>query len=158
MAVYSVHLRGEGASNVADAAFIREGFAWDAFFFGPLWLLQCGLWLAALVWIAAFVALLTFSGLGALSLATTWTIALLLEILFGLEANRLRERKLARRGYHLVEIIAAPALDQAEVAFFRHFETPEEDASTPLGPRATRPSAASRQEVLGVFPDSGGRR
>ncbi|WOJ91367.1 DUF2628 domain-containing protein [Methylocapsa polymorpha] len=153
MAVYSVHLQGEGASGVAEAAFIRESFAWDAFLTGPFWLLRRQLWLAAALWIAAFFALVIFSGLGVLSLAASWTIVLLLQILFGLEANRLLERKLVRHGYHLVEVIAAPALDQAEFAFFRHFEAP-----APLEPRATRTGTGSRQDVLGVFPDPGPRR
>jgi len=48
-----------------------------------------------------------------------------LQILLGLEANRLREAKLAAQGYHLVEIVAAPALDQAEAAFYHHFEAPD---------------------------------
>lgn len=157
MAVYSIHLQGEGASGVAEAAFIRESFAWDAFLTGPFWLLQRRLWIAAALWIAAFFALVTLSGLGVLSLAASWTIALLLETLFGLEANRLLERKLAQRGYHLVEIVAASALDQAEFAFFRHFEAPC-GAPAPLEPRSTRTGTASHQDVLGVFPDPGTRR
>ncbi len=134
MAVYSVHLQGAEASHVADAAFIREGFVWDAFFSGPLWLLTRRLWLAAALWFLAFFVLATLAGLGVLSLVATWTIVLLLQILLGLEADRLFERKLAKRGYHIAQIIAAPALEEAEAAFFRSQEAQTGGAEPPRPP------------------------
>jgi Protein of unknown function (DUF2628) len=124
MAVYSVYLQGDGLQSIAEAAFVREAFNWKAFFFGPLWLLRHRLWVGLTFWSAAYLILIIASPT-VLSNSASVTIAFAIQFLLGLEANRLIEAKLAARGYHLVEIVAAPALDQAEAAFYRHVETPD---------------------------------
>jgi hypothetical protein len=122
MAVYSVHLRGDEPPSVAEAAFVRQAFSWKAFFFGPLWLLRHRLWAGLALWAAAYSILIAAS-LTVVSASACFFIALALQMLLGLEANRLREAKLAAQGYRLVEIIAAPARDEAEIAFYRQSET-----------------------------------
>jgi hypothetical protein len=122
MAVYSVHLRGDGPQSVAEAAFVRQAFSWKAFFFGPLWLLRHRLWAGLALWAAAYSILIAAS-LTVVSASACFFIALALQMLLGLEANRLREAKLAAKGYRLVEIISAPARDEAEIAFYRQSET-----------------------------------
>jgi len=158
MAIYSVHLRGEGPSEIAEAAFTREGFDWGAFFFGPFWLARHRLWLAAAAWIGVFFLLLATASFGLLSFSASFTIAVLLEILFGLEANRLLEIDLDARGRHLVEMIAAPTRDEAETAFYRRFAASEADAPAPSGPPSKGRGASSHQDVLGHFPEPGARR
>jgi hypothetical protein len=123
MALYSVHLQGEGHQSVAEAAFVRQAFGWKAFFFGPLWLLRHRLWASLALWAACYSILIAAS-LTVVSASACLFIGLVLQMLLGLEASRLREAKLAKLGYHLVEIIAAPASDDAAVAFYRQFETP----------------------------------
>jgi Protein of unknown function (DUF2628) len=125
MALYSVHIRGDAPRSVAEAAFVRQTFSWKAFFFGPLWLLRHRLWAGLALWAAGYSILIAASP-AIVSASACLFIALALQILLGLEANRLREAKLAQHGYRLVEIIAAPARDEAEIAFYRQFETPDE--------------------------------
>ena len=125
MALYSVHLKGSGLQSIAGAAFVRQAFSWKAFFFGPLWLAWYRLWTILLLWAGAYLILLAASP-AVLWESSVFYIALALQFLLGLEANRLLEAKLAAQGYHLVEIIAAPARDQAETAFFRQIESPDE--------------------------------
>jgi hypothetical protein len=125
MALYSVHIQGDGPPSVAEAAFVRQAFSWKAFFLGPLWLLRHRLWAGFAVWAAACSILIAASPT-IVSTSACLFIALALQILLGLEANRLREAKLAQHGYRLVEIIAAPARDEAEIAFYRQFEAPDE--------------------------------
>jgi len=120
LALYSVHIQGDGPPSIAEAAFVRQAFSWKAFFLGPLWLLRHRLWAGFAVWAAACSILIAASLI--VSASACLFIALALQILLGLEANRLREAKLARHGYRLVEIIAAPARDEAELAFYRQFE------------------------------------
>lgn len=156
MALYSVYLRGSGPQADADAAFIRNGFAWDAFFFGPFWLALRGLWLVAALWIAVWIMLSTLAGLEIMSSAAAWTVALLLEALLGLEANQLLERKLVRQGRQLSELIAAPAREQAEAAFFRKLDA-EGGSPAPFEPRPARQAPPSHQDVIGFFPHAGGR-
>ena len=124
MALYSVHIQGDGPQSVAEAAFVRQAFSWKAFFFGPLWLLRHRLWAGLAVWASAYSILIAAS-LTFVSASACLFIALALQILLALEANRLREAKLAQHGYRLVEIIAAPARDEAEIAFYRQFEAPD---------------------------------
>jgi hypothetical protein len=124
MALYSVHLKGSGFQSVAEAAFVRQAFNWKAFFFGPFWLARHRLWVALLLWVAAYLLLIAALRT-VLSPEAAFPIGLALQIFLGLEANRLREAKLAAEGYHLVEIVAAPALDQAEATFYYRFEAPD---------------------------------
>jgi hypothetical protein len=125
MAFYSVHLRGNGFQSVAEAAFVRQAFSWKAFFFGPLWLLWHRLWAGLALWAAGYSILIAAS-LTVVSASACLLMALALQMLLGLEANRLREAKLAAQGYRLVEIIAAPAREEAEIAFYRQSEAPDD--------------------------------
>ncbi|MGH6835668.1 MAG: DUF2628 domain-containing protein [Methylocella sp.] len=124
MALYSVHIQGDRQHSVAEAAFVLQAFSWKAFFFGPLWLLRHRLWAGLALWAAAY-AILIAASLTVVTASSGVVIALALQMLLGLEANRLREAKLGRQGYRLVEIISAPARDEAEIAFYRHFEAPD---------------------------------
>ena len=124
MALYSVHIQGDGPQSVAEAAFVRQAFSWKAFFFGPLWLLRHRLFAPLALWAAAYSILIAAS-LTVVSGSACLFTALALQMLLGLEANRLREAKLAGQGYRLVEIIAAPACDDAEIAFYHQYEAPD---------------------------------
>jgi hypothetical protein len=117
MPLYSIHIRGSGFQSLADAAFVCQSFSWKAFFFGPFWLALHRLWLGLALWAIAYFLLVAAAD-SVISGGASVLIALALQILFGLEANRLSEAKLARRGYHLTGIVSAPALDAAESAFY----------------------------------------
>jgi Protein of unknown function (DUF2628) len=139
MAFYSVHIQGEGIEAATEAAFVRQAFSWKAFFFGPFWLAWHRLWAALVLLATAYFALLTVSD-RIIPAAAAFFIGLAFQTLLGLEANALREGKLAARGYRLVGIVAAPSHDLAEIAFFRHFDAP----STPVADTGTTaPRAAS---------------
>lgn len=151
MAVYSVHLPGARAASVGDAAFVREGFCWAAFFFGPFWLAARGLWLWTALWCAGFLALLIMSSAGVISSGAMLTLMFLAQLLLGLEANGLLERRLWRRDYNLVEVIAAPHLEEAEFAFYRQFDANEAAATLPAPP--VRPASPPKgPTVIGSFP------
>ncbi len=155
MAVYSVHLPGDNAANVSEAAFVREGFGAAAFFFGPLWLLWRGLWLWAVLWLAGFIALAGLTGAGALSSSSSLALIFLAQLLLGLEANRLLEGRLWRKGYNPIEIITAAARDQAEMAFFRQFGAGEaiaagDKAAAGLAPIRPAPGPPT---VIGSLPE-----
>jgi len=124
MALYSIHIQGDGPQSIAEAAFVRQAFSWKAFFFGPLWLLRHRLWAGLALWAAAY-AILIAASLTVVSAGACLFMSVTLQMLLGFEANRLREAKLAAHGYRLVEIIDAPACGDAEIAFFRQFEAPD---------------------------------
>lgn len=124
MALYSVHIQGNGPQSAAEAAFVRQAFSWKAFFFGPLWLLWHRLWAGLALWAAAYSILIAAS-FTVVSAGAGLFMSFALQMLLGLEANRLREAKLGRQGYRLVEIISAPACDEAEIAYYRQIEAPD---------------------------------
>jgi hypothetical protein len=132
MPLYSVHLRGGGLESFAEAEFVRQAFCWKAFFFGPLWLARHRLWVGLLLWAIAYLVLIAALPT-VLSASSIFFIALCLQIFLGLEANRLQEAKLARQGYRLTEIIAAPASELAEARFYRQIEAREGTQVSPPG-------------------------
>ncbi len=121
MAIYSVHLRHNQPRSIEDAAFVSQSFSWSAFLFGPLWLFAYRLWAGLAIWVVALLILIAASVTVVSSGAST-LIAVALQVLLGLEASRLREGKLARQGFCLTGIIAAPGLDEAEAAFYQNGE------------------------------------
>lgn len=131
MAIYTIHSRELDA--IGDARFLRDGFSWGAFWLGPIWLLWHGLYASCAAWIGVVVvaALAIRAGL---SPDAGTGVFVAIQALLGLEADHLLQRKLTRTGYRLVDIVAAPNLDEAEAAFFRR-HGPANGASLP-GPEA----------------------
>ncbi len=156
MAVYSVHLPGAPGQkpNASDAAFVREGFCWPAFVFGPFWLLGRRLWLSAALWFAAFFILSGLAGAGLLSSGASLLLIGLMQIFIGVEAERLIEKQLWRQGYDLAEIIAAPHLEEAEMTFFRRLGA---EAAAPARAALNRPPPppAGLTAVIGSLPAPG---
>ncbi len=65
MARYTVHVKGEGPDALARAQFVRDGFSWAAFAFGPFWLFAKGAWISALLLVALFIGIgIALGGLG----------------------------------------------------------------------------------------------
>jgi hypothetical protein len=101
---------------------VPEGFSWLAAVFGPLWLLARG------VWIAAIIALTAGLAIGALAPAELGgALGLLLAWLQGLFGHDLRRWSLERRGFALVQVVAARDEDAAFVRLL--------DARPDLAPR-----------------------
>lgn len=157
MAIFTVHSRSEGPDATDDARFLGEEFSWPAFFLGPFWILRHGLWLPLTLWIAAFL-LLILATLLAVPAGGGLAVALLLQILLGLEAHHLVEIKLARRGYRLLEVVAAPTADEAEIAFHRQWAHPSEDRPAPADAKVSGRASPTHGDVLGSFPRSGARQ
>lgn len=126
MAIYTIHAQGDGLESIRDAQFLRDGFSWSAFWLGPFWLLRHGLYVACVAWVSAIVVLVMAAGTILSSDAATG-VFLAMQALLGLEADHLLQGKLGRKGYRLVNVVAAPNLDEAEVAFFRHHGTASDE-------------------------------
>ena len=117
MRMYAVlERRGKASKDPdRDVVFVKEGFAWPALLFGPLWALAHRMWLTAAVLAAAWVgvALLLDGSDSAQSLA-----CLLLVLLQGFFGNDVREWAAARSGFELTNVVAAPNLAEAERRLF----------------------------------------
>lgn len=165
MTIFTVHLpkaehseTGADRSDLARAVLVPEGFSRSAFFFGPLWLLRHGLWLAVLVWLAAIIVL-SVVAVDFLTTGAAYAIVFAIEFFLGIEGNNLRRGKLARHGYRLVDVVVEKSWEEAERAFFARWAEKEPDAPAPLPPSRSQVSPPdTHSEVLGHFPLPEGRR
>src|ERR1700704_6404434 len=115
MAVYTVHepppKRFEQASDPERFAFVRDGFSFAAFVFGPLWMLWHRMWLALVGYIGVSAALaLIFSLLGTTA-APKLVTSYLLAVLVGIESATLRRFTLGRRRWSNLGVIVADDLE-----------------------------------------------
>jgi hypothetical protein len=155
MAIYRV-LIPVGAADPAAIAeradFIREGFCWPAFLFGPFWLLARGLWRALGAWcLGALIVALAASYGRAPDFAAIW-LYLLSAIWLGLEGQGLAAAARQRAGFRFVDIVTGADSGAAEHGFFSRWLADPAPASP-----AARPSAPVAQaHVIGLFPEAGG--
>jgi hypothetical protein len=159
MAVYSVYAppakQPEDTVDPETFAFVRDGFSFWAFLFGPLWMLRHRMWLV----LPGYILLLVVVELGLHFLRVSGTastiVSLLVALLVGLEAAPLRAFTFRRRKWPLVGVIAANDRDAAERRFFSLWAENGgaiPAASAPLPAVVRSPSAA---DVIGLFPVSG---
>lgn len=122
MTAYTVHEPPAPPADRIDHAeamvFVKDGFTWSAFLFGPLWLLANRLWLAA----AGYVALLglIYLVLAALGLADALFSIMMfaLNVILGFEAHWLRTTKLDADGWTSLGSIAGRGIEDSERRFF----------------------------------------
>jgi hypothetical protein len=165
MAVYTVHQPPLRADDRAPAperfAFVRDGFSFWAFLFGPLWMLRHRMWLVFVLYVA--ITVLLQLGLYVVGASQSVGIAagVLIAALVGLEAATLRRFTLARRRWREVGIIVGDDLEAAERRFFAGWPgaATGERVSEPVpsGP-APRPRADTAPDVIGLFPEAGAPR
>src|SRR5258705_3461674 len=122
MAVYTVHepppMRFEQASDPERFDFVRDGFSFSAFVFGPLWMLWHRMWLGLLGYIGVSVALELLLSLLGTTAAPRLVAGFLLAILVGIESATLRRFTLGRRRWTNLGVIVADDLEAAERRFF----------------------------------------
>ena len=97
MRFWTAHIRPD-----AEPILVREGFAWGALVFGPLWLALHRAWIPAALSLAAFVlanALAPAPVAGVLNLG--------LAVFLGLTGHDLRRWSIGHRGYLLAHVLAA---------------------------------------------------
>jgi Protein of unknown function (DUF2628) len=94
----------------SEPVLVREGFAWGAVFFGPLWLAVHRAWFAAAISLAAYVLLAALAP-GFVGVILGVGLALIL----GFTGHDLRCWAMERRGYLLAHVFAAGDLDEAFV-------------------------------------------
>lgn len=174
MPVYTVH-----APTSADASpfaatdrfvFVRDGFHFWAFVFGPLWLLVHRLWWALLGYLVlSAVGEVTLSALR-VGAGARMVVMLLFALLMGLEAASLWRWTLSRGKWRQLDTVVANNRDTAERRFFDRWAegrsasiaygasdrgAPPPTRSAP-GPAFTRPPAPN--DIIGLFPQPGASR
>jgi hypothetical protein len=161
MAVYTVHeppRRNDDALVHSERfAFVRDGFSWAAFLFGPLWMLRHRLWLALILYLVAV------AGLGAAARAVGAAdagivITLLIALLVGFEASSLRRYGLSRRKWKTLGVVVGDDLESAERRFFDAWTAGpvRRPAAPPPSPQGVAMPGSSGS-IIGLFPEPGAR-
>lgn len=118
-AVYEPHMRGDDLRRHAERiAFVRDGFSFPAFIFGPLWMLWHRLWLAFVGYIVLVVLLGVAIYYRAIPSGAEGVAIALLALFIGLEAATLRRRKLLWWRWRDAGVVVADDVIGAEQRFF----------------------------------------
>jgi len=162
MSIYTVHAPppDEAAPDPERFAFVRDGFHFWAFVFGPLWLLFKRLWLALLIYIAVVAVLHGGLWLARVPPIVHSLVSLLMHLLVGFEAATLQRWTFERRGWRELGVVSG----DYETAERRFFDTwvakmtkPEAPASAPPMPPQVRVPPAS-SDIIGLFPEPQSRQ
>jgi len=168
MSVYTVY---EPPLRAADALadpqrfiFVRDGFYFWAFLFGPFWMIRHRLWLVLALYlvisIGIDVGLRAVGGSG----SAIMLVEFLISLLVGFEAGTLRRFTLQRRGWRNAGTVSGRR-EEAELRFFDAWlrQTPRRNAA----PSAASPAASAMAQppslpeatgVVGLFPEPGASR
>lgn len=153
MARYTVHVPTNEASQqnpLERTVFVREGWSWGAFIFGPLWLFWHRHIAFGLIVLVLYGLVLT--AINALPVhANAVSIAhILLSFLFGLEGASLRRFALGKAGHAEVALVSGETQDEIERRFFAG-QGPMLTAASPASvPRIAAHGAST--DVIGLFP------
>jgi hypothetical protein len=169
MAVYTVHQpplkKFEAAPDPERFAFVRDGFSFWAFLFGPLWMLRHRMWLVLVGYIVVAVGMQVALQLVGASSGGSMFAAFMLAVLVGMEAGTLRRFTLGRRRWRNVGTIVGADRDTVERRFFDSWVRGETLASiAPSTAHAASPAAPAHRgaspapDVIGLFPQPGAHR
>ena len=160
MPVFTVHAPVDAVRR-ADSdrfVFVRDGFHFWAFLFGPLWFIWHRLWLALVAYIviiAGVVGLLAVLRTGA---DARGIVLLIVALLAGYEAASARRWSLSRGWWRELGVVVADDAEAAERRFFAQW-TGEHVTAAPAPDRAPPPVPTARSggsnDVIGLFPQPG---
>jgi len=167
MRVYTVHEPPLGKSGTAPSperfVFVRDSFSFWAFLFGPLWMLWHRMWLVLIAYMALMAALIFGLRYVGASGNVPFVVEFLVALLVGFEAATLLRFTLGRRRYRQVGLVAADNLEAAEQRFFDAWASQQREP-VPTAPPAEQYALAApiarlarRTDVIGLFPQGGGR-
>ena len=161
MRTYTLHLPEHtlaGETRELDRAqVVPDGFSWAAFAYGPLWFLYYRLWVATVLVILLLGATVAAGYALHLRPSAGFVVALLVQLLIGLEASSLRRWTYARSGRPVRDAVVAQNAEEAEIKALTRWVDP---ARAPRPPAAPFPGGSSRSAdgIIGLFPLSEERR
>lgn len=154
MARYTVHVKGEGPHALARAQFVRDGFSWAAFAFGPFWLFAKGAWISALLLIALLMGMAML--LGSMGIAAMFPLVTqLVYFLVALESGAIQAWELELKGHRFAGVISGDDRDVMERRFFEE-ALGEAAAPAPVSapyPSENAPRVTSGLPIIGLFPN-----
>jgi hypothetical protein len=176
MPVYTVHAPVAGGTEAHSATdrfvFVRDGFHFWAFVFGPLWLAWHRLWLVLLGYIIVVTCGTVALSLAQASTGIRFVVTLLIALLMGFEAASLWRWTLSGRRWRQLDVVVADDEETAERRFFDRWTSNQRglsndqsavDRGAPPPTRDIPGQAFSRpplphSDIIGLFPQPGGSR
>jgi len=146
MIIFTVHEPPAPPIDRLDRAeamvFLKDGFTWGAFLFGPIWLAANRLWLSAVGYIvlAVFGYVLLERAGAAESLFGLFILAL--NAVVGFEAHWLKSSKLEASGWNALGSVTGRSLAECERRFFENWLPTQS-----LRHRAPEPAAPAAPEA-----------
>ncbi len=104
--------------RVADYRFVKEGYAFWAAIFGPLWLLAKQMWLEALAYFIGLSILLSILQLAGLNEIGSSLFVFLVSIIFALFARDIEAMHLERQGFKMVSLVTGKSFSECEEKYF----------------------------------------
>jgi hypothetical protein len=163
MSSYTVHeppLRaGATAPGPERYVFVRDGFSFWAFLFGPLWMLRHRMWLVLALYVVILALLAAVIEVAGAPGLVRGLVVFLIALLVGLEAGTLRRFTLQRRGWTNIGVVTGEDREDAERRFFEAWLRRGTNAAVaaaivpPLPPQS--PSSPHDYGIIGLFPESG---
>lgn len=154
MARYTIHVPAKAVTRAAAlerAVFVRDGWSWGAFAFGPFWLFWHRHFIVGAIIFCAFgFATSVLQALPMLDEARIGILALL-QLLLGLEGASLRRLALGWAGYAEEALAVGEDRETLERRYFEA-EIAARPAEAPLAGLPAR--SASGLPVLGLFPEA----
>ncbi len=122
MRTYTIHERPDPAADRVDRAeglvFVKDGFAWAAALFAPIWLVVHLLWWPLLGYVVVGGAFQLVQLTLAFDKRWLGLAVFALHLLIGFEADTLRRWGLERRGWRTVGTVSGKTAAECERRFF----------------------------------------
>ena len=160
MPVFTVHAPVDAVRR-ADSdrfVFVRDGFHFWAFLFGPLWFIAHRLWWALLAYMVIVVGVGVLLGVLRTGGDAQSIIVLILSLLTGYEAASARRWTLSRGWWRQLGVVVADDAESAERRFFAQWtgEHVTAASSPDRAPPSVPPArSGATHDVIGLFPQPG---
>jgi hypothetical protein len=122
MLTYTVHEPPDPPADRIDRAeslvFVKDGFAWLALLFAPLWLIAHRLWWALAGYVLLAVALQLAARAAPLDPGWAGLAGFAVNLLLAFEADTLRRWSLERRGWRSIGTVTGRTTAECERRFF----------------------------------------
>lgn len=153
MKIYTVHHPARAPRQIETRCeateFVKEGFSWPGFLFGPVWLFCRGLWLLLAAYLAVAILFAVAGTLLRLSGNAEFIAWLVFHLLIGFEGNNLVRWTLRRRGLADLGVVIAESQIEAERQFFAGMLERGED------PAPEEPAAKKEKILIAGTPSEG---
>lgn len=161
MRTYTVHELAGAPADGKGIVLVREGFSWPAVFFNIFWLLYKRLWVAAALYCALALVVVTVARSMGVGEELISVFSLVLQGFLGVAAHDIERWTLARNGYREISVATGVDLQDAERDFFRQWKGPVQASrpmpakpfGAPVWPHREEPDAHG---AIGLFPRAGG--